>query len=313
MIPSTSSFLAPAYLTLAKDTAAFPLYYTSWIKLGFFRQASTLESHFFMESKLFSFLVEEGKPKLFVEERRRGFLGSVFLGPRGVDWLLEMLEELLRSSGSEDFFKSIQVESKALTVRRGGNRNGRFLVVITQAVDDRRNVIVLPEGREGWGWGRFAGELSRVKAFFEATVVPPFGSNSVTRCSTSHAVVGKVAVHQVRVLDLIQMKSCRDVEAGRMVMNCFELERQAPRPTKPKKTPGLSLGGGKVRKMKKLGFLSFWRIFVKWVWAAVKPKGFRVKSKLKLVKACDVGPAKGSKLDSGSDLSYLDPVFRLRP
>jgi hypothetical protein len=83
MIPSTSSFLAPAYLTLAKDTAAFPLYYTSWIKLGFFRQASMLESHFFMESKLFSFLVEEGKPKLFVEERRRGFLGSVFLGPRG--------------------------------------------------------------------------------------------------------------------------------------------------------------------------------------------------------------------------------------
>jgi hypothetical protein len=172
MIPSTSSFLAPAYLTLAKDTAAFPLYYTSWIKLGFFRQASMLESHFFMESKLFSFLVEEGKPKLFVEERIRGFLGSVFLGPRGVDWLLEMLEELLRSSGSEDFFKSIQVESKALTVRRGGNRNGRFLVVITQAVDDKMNVIVLPEGREGWGWGRFAGEMSRVKAFFEATVVP---------------------------------------------------------------------------------------------------------------------------------------------
>jgi hypothetical protein len=29
----------------------------------------------------------------------------------------------------------------------------------------------------------------------------------------------------------------------------------------------------------------------KWVWAAVKPKGFWVKSKLKLMKACDVGPA----------------------
>ena len=121
------------------------------------------------------------------------------------------------------------------------------------------------------------------------------------------------------------MKSCRDVEAGRMEVNCFELERQAPRPTKPKKTPGLSLGGGKVRKMKKLGFLSFWRIFVKWVWAAVKPKGFRVKSKLKLEKACDVGPAKGSELGSGSvhslgldhvsesDLPDSDLVFGFYP
>ena len=62
-----------------------------------------MESRFFVEAKVFSFSVAEGKPKLCVEERRRGFLGSVFLGPRGVDWLLEMLEELLRSSGEENF------------------------------------------------------------------------------------------------------------------------------------------------------------------------------------------------------------------
>ena len=42
-----------------------------------------MESRFFVEAKVFSFSVEEGKPKLYVEERRRGFLGSVFLGPRG--------------------------------------------------------------------------------------------------------------------------------------------------------------------------------------------------------------------------------------
>ena len=153
-----------------------------------------------------------------------------------------------------------------------------------------------------------------MKAFFKATIVPPSGSGSVIGCSMSHAVVGEVAVHQVLVLDLIQMKSCRDVEARRMAVNCFKLERQAPRPMKPKKSPGLSLGGSNVRKTKKLGFLSFWRIFVKWVWAAVKPKGFRVKSKLKLV-----GPAKGSDLDSGSDqvsgsdFSNLDPVSSFDP
>jgi hypothetical protein len=154
-----------------------------------------------------------------------------------------------------------------------------------------------------------------VNAFFEATVVPPSGSDSVIGCSTSHTVVGEVAVHQVRVLDVIQMKSCGDVEAGRMAKNCFELERQAPRPMKPKKTHGLSLGSSKVRKMKKLGFLSFWRIFVKWIWAAVKPRGFRVKSKLKLVKACDVGRLKGQSWIPGQIFpiqilfSGFDPSF----
>ena len=188
--------------------------------------------------------------------KEKRFFRVCLFGSQGVDWLLEMLEELLRSFGSKDFFKSIQVESKALTIKRGGNRNGRFLMVTNQALDDRRNVIVLPKGREGRRWGRFTGELSKVKAFFEATIMPPSGFGSVIGCSTSHAVVGEVAVHQVRVLDLIQMKTCRDVEARRMAVNCFELERQPPRLTKSKKMPGSPLDGGKVRKMKKLGFLA---------------------------------------------------------
>jgi hypothetical protein len=133
--------------------------------------------------------------------------------------LLDQFSELLRSSSSKDFFKSIWVELQALTVRRGGNRNGQFLVITTQAVDYRRNVIALPKGREGRGWGKFARELSKVKAFFEATIVPPSGSGSVIGCSMSHAVMGEVAVHQVLVLDLIKMKSCRNVEAGRMAVN----------------------------------------------------------------------------------------------
>jgi hypothetical protein len=88
--------------------------------------------------------------------------------------------------------------------------------------------------------------------------------------STSHAVVGEVVVHLEHVLDLFQMKTCRDVEVGRMAVDCFELERQPPRSTKM--TSGSPLDSGKVRKMKKGGFFSFWRLLVKWVWAAVKPK-----------------------------------------
>ena len=67
-------------------------------------------------------------------------------------------------------------------------------------------------------------------------------------------MVREVVVHHVCELDLIQVESCRDVKAGTMVVNCFELERQQPKLTKTKMKPGSSLGGGKVRKTKKLGF-----------------------------------------------------------
>ena len=41
-----------------------------------------MESRFFVEAKAFSFLVEIGKPELRVEERKKGFLGSIFLSPQ---------------------------------------------------------------------------------------------------------------------------------------------------------------------------------------------------------------------------------------
>ena len=33
-----------------------------------------------------------------------------------------------------------------------------------------RSLILVPEGREGWGWSRFGAELSKVKAFYDSTM-----------------------------------------------------------------------------------------------------------------------------------------------
>lgn len=49
-----------------------------------------------------------------------------------------------------------------------------------------RSLILVPEGREGWGWSRFGSELSKVKAFYGSTVGsyaemlgPPIGVSSL--------------------------------------------------------------------------------------------------------------------------------------
>jgi hypothetical protein len=62
------------------------------------------------------------------------------------------VEEALRNSRIKEFVKSTWEASKVLSVRRGGNRIGRFLKVVEQVVGGRRRFILLPEGCEGRGW-----------------------------------------------------------------------------------------------------------------------------------------------------------------
>ena len=99
---------------------------------------------------------------------------------------------------------------------------------------------MVPEGQEVRGWGRFAGELNKVMAFFEA-MNELLSSNSVLGCTTPSAeVVREVSVHhgEVHGLDLIPVESCRDMEVERMAVNCFDLEAQPTRPMKKKRKLG---------------------------------------------------------------------------
>lgn len=132
-----------------------------------------MENCFFVEAKSFSFSVEIGKSKVWLEERKKGFIRVVSLGLRCVAWLIEMVEEVLLSAGAEEFVKTTPEASNVVTVKRGGNRDERFLEVAFQVMGCRRGFILLLEGREGRRWSRFSGGLSKAIAFFEAMKGPP--------------------------------------------------------------------------------------------------------------------------------------------
>jgi hypothetical protein len=130
-----------------------------------------MESRFFLEAKVFSFFGRGRQTKILCGKEKRIFRVCLFesQGYGLVDRNDGRAVEVIYFSG----LRQIHSEGiEALTVRRVGNKNGQFLVVSTQAVDDRRNVIVLPKGHEGRGWGRFAGELCKVKAFFKPQQCP---------------------------------------------------------------------------------------------------------------------------------------------
>jgi hypothetical protein len=116
-----------------------------------------LESRFFVEAKTFVFSAVERKSKLRVEERRKGFSGTVCLGSLNVAWLISKVEEVIRDPGDEEFVKSFRDESKAIILWRGGNKAGRFLEVAVYAEGGQRGLVMFPEGRGGRDGAGFLG------------------------------------------------------------------------------------------------------------------------------------------------------------
>jgi hypothetical protein len=117
----------------------------------------------------------------------------------------------------------------------------------------RKGAIWLPEGREGWGKARIAGELWMMITFLghkdrtmgseasssKGTQIRGVSSSRLGGSSPSYAAVvwGEVVSHRKHAglrgpdeelcgLDLVPESKCRVVEDGRLAVNCFDLEEQ---------------------------------------------------------------------------------------
>lgn len=106
-----------------------------------------------------------------LEERRKGFTGIVILGIICISWLVEMLESALPNPKAQNFVKSFREGQQVWIVRRGSNRASHFLELAVYTEDGWKGLILLPEGREGRGWSRVVGELTKTVDFLEATRV----------------------------------------------------------------------------------------------------------------------------------------------
>jgi hypothetical protein len=121
-----------------------------------------MDKIFLVESKSFTFSVLGGVSTLRVEEKRKNFLGVVFLNAQSSEWLASSLELLLGLPAEQDFVKSFREGSKVLIARRGGNKAGRYLEATTFGLGGRKGSIVIPEIRGGWGWLKFSDKLRKV-------------------------------------------------------------------------------------------------------------------------------------------------------
>jgi predicted Ser/Thr protein kinase len=88
-----------------------------------------MERRFLVEAKAFRLSAKEGPSDFRLEERRKGFVGVIFAGYEGSAWLVDRVDEVIKSPMKEDFVKSYRKEAKVLMIRRGANKAGRFLEV----------------------------------------------------------------------------------------------------------------------------------------------------------------------------------------
>jgi hypothetical protein len=148
---------------------------------------------------------------------------------------------------------------------RGSNISGRFLEVAMYAVGGQRSLIMIPEGREGWGWSQFAVELSKVKVYIDSMVgssavmlIVVWGSLFVreergiwarVRSTGVRSFVGGetssfaevvssakslfdkenrtlVQTAVVRVFHLFPLSISKGIEVVRSVVNCFDFEKK---------------------------------------------------------------------------------------
>ena len=118
---------------------------------------------FFIESKLFQLVVEEGGRyfSLRIFERSRYFMKSIFMGKQVAQWLMKSLEQIVVGSSSECFY-SFREGDLAYTLQRCSNSFGLFLLLTELKVGGSRRSIIILVGRAKNGWRVFGLELRKM-------------------------------------------------------------------------------------------------------------------------------------------------------
>ena len=118
---------------------------------------------FFIESKFFQLVVEEGGNffSLRIFERGKYFMQSVFMGKNATRWLMQSLEHTVIGVNPKHFFM-LREGDTAYTVQRGSNSFGQYLLVIELKVGGMRRSIIIPVGKAQQGWRAFGIELRRM-------------------------------------------------------------------------------------------------------------------------------------------------------
>ena len=83
------------------------------------------------------------------------------MGKNAAQWLMSNLEHLVVGVSPKQFF-TLREGDTAFTLQRSSNSSGQFLLLTELKAGGSRRSIILPEGKERYGWRAFVLELRKL-------------------------------------------------------------------------------------------------------------------------------------------------------
>ena len=118
---------------------------------------------FFIESKFFQLAVKEGGCYFLLRifEGGKYSMRSVFMGKIAAQWLMDNIEHIVVGANSKQFF-TFRDGDIAYTLQQSTNFSGQFFLLTELKVGGSRKSIIIPEGKEKYGWRVFGLELRKM-------------------------------------------------------------------------------------------------------------------------------------------------------
>ena len=112
---------------------------------------------FHVESKLIELV--KNAIEVSVIERGRKHRSTVSMGFAAAFWFRDSLLEIAKLSNTRNVFRSFREGNKVFVVQKQQNGRGSFVTVKVLGDSKGRGGVIIPAGKESWGWRRLSEEL----------------------------------------------------------------------------------------------------------------------------------------------------------
>uniref|UniRef100_A0A2N9FWW1 Reverse transcriptase domain-containing protein n=1 Tax=Fagus sylvatica TaxID=28930 RepID=A0A2N9FWW1_FAGSY len=107
---------------------------------------------FHVESKSFEVVVEGKGVGLCIIERGRNCTNTLNFGREGTQWFRMVLLEVSSISPDQHYIRTRREGNQVFLIKKHCNTRGRYLIVKEIGVTKNKGSILIPEGRDLWGW-----------------------------------------------------------------------------------------------------------------------------------------------------------------
>ena len=112
---------------------------------------------FHVESKLFELV--KNAIEVSIIERGRKHRSTVSMGFAAAFWFRDSLLEIAKLSNTRNVFRSFREGNKVFVVQKQQNGRGSFVTITVLGDSKGRGGVIIPTGKESWGWRGLSEEL----------------------------------------------------------------------------------------------------------------------------------------------------------